>query len=258
MIIISERINGLFRSVGKAIDKRDAGFIQKLAQEQVDAGAEVLDINTGPGVDDPADVMTWLVETVQDAVDVKLSIDTPKVDAMEAGIKVASGEAMINSTTAEEAKMNALFPLAKEYGTEIICLTLDEKGIPGDASSRCEHAMVLMAKAMEFDISPERVFLDPLILPIGAAQDQGRKVLEALSMFKAISDPPPKTVVGLSNISNNTRERSLINSTYIVMLMAYGLDAAIMDPTDQRLMEAIKTSDILLNNRLYCDDFLRA
>lgn len=257
MIVISERINGLFRSVMRAIDKRDERFIQELARKQVEAGAQVLDVNTGPGVENAPEVMTWLVNTIQDAVDAKLSIDTPKIDAMEAGVKASKSAVIINSATAEAKKMETLFPLAKEHDADVICLTLDEKGIPNDANSRCELAMTMVAKAMEYGIEVERLYLDPLILPIGAAQDQGPKVLEALSMFKAISDPPPKTVVGLSNISNNTKERPLLNRTYMVMLMAYGLDAAIMDPTDNELMAAVKASEVLLNKKLYADDFLK-
>ncbi|MFQ6106192.1 MAG: dihydropteroate synthase [Thermoplasmata archaeon] len=257
MIVISERINGLFKSVSKAIDNKDAEFLQNLARDQVAAGADVLDLNTGPGVDDPAGTMKWMVESVQDAVDVPLSIDTPNVQAMEAGITAAKDKVIINSTTAEAAKMEALFPLAQNYDSEMICLTLDEKGIPNDANSRAELAMVMVTKAMEFGISTDRLYLDPLVLPVGAAQDQGMKVLEALGMFKAIADPAPKTVVGLSNVSNNTKERPLLNRTYLVMLLAYGLDAAIMDPTDKDLMYAAKAAEILLNKRLYADDFLR-
>lgn len=258
MIVISERINGLFTSVMRAIDSKDEKFIQDLAVSQVEAGAGILDINTGPGVDNAPEIMTWLVKTVQDAVDVQLSIDTPKMDAMEAGVKAANKKVLINSTTAEAEKMGILFPMAAEHGSDIICLTLDEKGIPNDANSRCELAMVMVAQAMELGIDTTRIYLDPLVLPVGAAQDQGPKVLEALSMFKAIADPAPKSVVGLSNVSNNTKERSLLNRAYLAMLMANGLDSAIMDPNDGELMAIVKASEVLLNKKLYADDFLRA
>jgi 5-methyltetrahydrofolate corrinoid/iron sulfur protein methyltransferase len=102
------------------------------------------------------------------------------------------------------------------------------------------------------------MFLDPLVLPVGAAQDQGMKVLEALRMFKTLCEPAPKTTVGLSNVSNSTKERPLINRTYLTMLMAYGLDSAIMNPSDTELMNALRTSEILLNQKLYCDSYLRA
>ena len=257
MIVISERINGLFRSVGKAVDKRDAAFVQDLARKQVACGASILDINTGPGRDDAEEVMRWMVETVQDAVGAQLSIDAPKPKVIEAGIKAAKDRVLINSTTAEMAKMESLFPLAKEYGSDIICLCLNEQGIPNDAASRCEMAMVMLTKAMEYDIGTERIFLDPLAMPVGAAQDQGPKVLEALTMFKQLSSPPPKTTVGLSNVSNNTTQRPILNRTYLVMMMAHGLDSAIMDPMDPELIAAAKTADILMNRKLYAHDFLK-
>lgn len=258
MIIISERINGLFKSVEKAIAAKDAKKIQELAIEQVEAGANYLDINTGPGVDNAAEVMVWLINAIQEVVDVPLCIDTADIKTMSAGLNAVKGRKMINSTTAEEEKMNALFPLAKEYDAEIICLTLNKKGIPNDANGRCELALQMITKAMEYEISIENIYLDPLVLPISAAQDQGPKVMEALSMFKTLCEPPPKTVVGLSNISNNTKERELINKTYIIMLMAHGLDAAIINPKDEGMINAIKTAEILLNKKLYCDSYLRA
>jgi 5-methyltetrahydrofolate corrinoid/iron sulfur protein methyltransferase len=257
MIIISERLNGLFNKVGKALDEKDKKALQDLAVEQVNLGATMLDINTGPGRDDPAGDLTWMIETIQEVTDIPICIDTPDANAMEAGLKVAKGKVMVNSTTAEAAKMEKLFPLAAQYNADIIALTLDEKGIPNDAASRGEMALIMITKAMEAGLPTENIFLDPLVLPVGAAQDQGKKVLEALDMFKTLCDPAPKTVVGLSNVSNNTKQRPLLNRTYLIMLMAHGLDAAICDPFDTELMNAIKTSEILLNKKLYADDFLK-
>lgn len=257
MLVISERLNGQFKAVGKALDEKDKKTLQDLVLEQVKLGANMLDVNTGPGRDDPAGDITWMVETIQEVSDTPICIDTPDPNAMEAGLKAVKGKVMINSTTAEAFKMEKLFPLAAQYNADIIALTLDEKGIPNDAPSRGEMALIMITKAMESGISTENIYLDPLILPIGAAQDQGKKVLESLDMFKTLCDPAPKTVVGLSNISNNTKQRPLINRTYLVMLMAHGLDAAIMDPGDTELMDAVKAAEILLNKKLYADDFLK-
>lgn len=257
MLIISERLNGLFKSVGKALDEKDKSTLQTLAQEQVKLGANMLDVNTGPGRDDTAADITWMVETIQEVTDTPLCIDTPDPNAMDAGLQVAKGKVMINSTTAEAKKMDQLFPLAAKYNADIISLTLDEKGIPNDATSRGEMALIMITKAMEYGISTENIYLDPLVLPVGAAQDQGPKVLEALDMFKNLCDPAPKSVVGLSNISNNTKQRPLLNRTYLIMLMAHGLEAAICDPFDTELINAIKASEILLNKRLYAHDFLK-
>ena len=256
MLIVSERINGQFSSVSQAIDQRDAKYIQELAIKQVECGANYLDINTGPGRDDAPACMEWLVKTVQEVVDTPLCLDSPGPKTMEAGLRVREGKTIINSTTAEMKKMERFFPLANEYDADIVCLTISEKGIPNDAESRTELAMLMLTTAMEFGVMPERVFLDPVILPVGAAQDQGKVVINSLSQFKLLNDPAPRTIVGLSNISNMAKERSLLNRTFLAMLMSTGLTAAIMDPEDRELMKIVKAGEILLNEKLYCDDFL--
>jgi len=257
MLVISERINGLFTSVGKAIDARDAKFIQDLAVKQVEHGAQALDINVGPGREDGPAAMEWLVSTVQEVAAVPLSLDTSGPKTMEAGLKAARNPVIMNSTTAEEKRMERFFPLCREYGAEIICLCMDEKGIPNSADARAEMAMLMMTEAMEHEIMPDRLYLDPLVLPTNAAQDQGRKVVQAVQMFQSLNDPVPRTVVGLSNVSNGTKERSLLNRTYLAMLMGAGLTAAICDPEDEELMKVIKAGQVLLNEKLYCDGFLR-
>ncbi|HEY3421398.1 MAG TPA: dihydropteroate synthase [Methanomassiliicoccales archaeon] len=258
MIVISERINGLFTSVGRAIDNRDAKFIQQHALKQVECGANILDINVGPGREDGPAAMDWLVRAVQDVTDVPLCLDTPGAKTMTAGLKACKNKVVMNSTTAEKKRMDVFFPLAREYNADIICLTMDERGIPNDAESRAEMAMVMMTTAMENEIMPERLFLDPLILPTKAAQDQGSKVIKAIELFQQLNDPSPRTVVGLSNISNGAKDRPLVNRTFLAMLMGAGLSAAILDPEDTQLMETLKTAQILRNEKLYCDDYLRA
>ena len=258
MIIISERINGLFKSIGKAIDNRDAGTIQEAVRRQMECGANALDLNIGPGrgIEGP-DTMRWLVQTVQEVTDLPLSIDSPSIKTLEAGLAASENPTIINSTTAEMEKMTKLCPLAARYDSDIICLTMDERGVPNDADSRAEMAMLMMTTAMEFAVMPEKILLDPLILPASAAQDQGRKVIESLKMFQMLNDPAPRTVVGLSNISNGASDRSLMNRTFFEMLAGAGLTAAIMDPEDSELMDVVKTTDILLNNKLYCSGYLR-
>jgi 5-methyltetrahydrofolate corrinoid/iron sulfur protein methyltransferase len=257
MLVISERINGLFTSVGRAIDQRDAKYIQDLAVKQLECGAQALDINVGPGREDGPAAMEWLVSTVQEVAAVPLSLDTSGPKTMEAGLKAAKNRVIMNSTTAEEKRMERFFPLCREYGTEIICLCMDERGIPNSADARAEMAMLMMTKAMEHEIMPDRLYLDPLILPTNAAQDQGRKVVQAVQLFQGLNDPAPRTVVGLSNVSNGTKQRSLLNRTYLAMLMGAGLSAAICDPEDEELMKIVKAGQVLLNEKLYCDDFLR-
>lgn len=258
MFVISERINGLFTSVGKAIDRRDAKWIQDHALLQIECGAQALDINVGPGRDDGPAAMEWLVNAVQEVTDLPLCIDTPGVKTMTAGLKAAKNRTIMNSTTAEKKRLDAFLPLCKEYGSDIICLTMDEKGIPNDAESRTELAMLMITTAMEHEIMPDRLLLDPLVLPTKAAQDQGTKVIKAIEMFQSLNDPPIRTVVGLSNISNGCKDRPLVNRTFMAMLMGAGLSAAILDPEDKAMMDVIKTGQVLRNEKLYCDDYLRA
>ena len=258
MLVISERLNGLFTAVGQAIDARDERFIQQHAVQQVECGAHALDLNVGPGRDDGPAAMEWLVRTVQEVTDLPLCIDTPGIKTMTAGIKACRNKLIINSTTAEMKKMQALFPLAREHDADVICLTMDERGIPNDAESRAEMAMLMITTAMEHDVMPERLMLDPLVMPIKAAQDQPVKVIKAMQLFQTLNDPSPRTVVGLSNVSNGAKERSLLNRTFLGMLMGVGLSAAIVDVQDADLMNVIKAGELLKAEKLYCDDFLRA
>lgn len=258
LIVVGERINGQFPLVAKAIDAKDSKFIQDLAHAQLDAGAHVLDINTGPGRDDSAGAMTWLVRTVQDSVDVRLSLDSPSLKVQQAGLAECKHAPLINSTTAEQKRMERFFPLAKEHNADIVCLTINEKGIPNSVDGRSEIAMTLLANAMEAGLAPEQIYLDPVVLPITAAQDQCQVLCEALTAFRTLNTPPPKTIVGLSNVSSGAEERSLLNRTYLAMLLGRGLDAAIVDPNDEELMRIVKAAEVLLNQKLYAHSFLRA
>lgn len=257
MIVIGERINGMFKKIGQAIASQDEAPIIEMAQAQVEKGANYLDLNVGPASDDPVSAMQWLVNTVRKATDAPLAIDSPKPDVIRAGLDIAGSNSLINSTTGEAEKLAALMPLAAEYGCPIIGLTIDENGVPRNAAGRAEVALKIVASAMEHGVPPENVWIDPVILPIAYTQNQP-EVLKAIGECKLLSDPPPMTVLGLSNVSQGTQYRSLVNRTYLVMAIAYGLDAAIMDPLDDDLMDAMITAELLMNKTVYCDDFLKA
>ena len=174
MFIIGERINGMFRSVARAIQERDEGAIADLARRQVNAGANALDLNTGPTEGDPAEVMAWLVRTVQDAVDVPLSLDSPKPPVIASGLAAARGSCIINSTTGARDRLDATLPLAAEYDASLIALTIDERGIPRNAEARAEVALTIVARSLEAGISPDRLYLDPIVLPVSAAPGPAR------------------------------------------------------------------------------------
>ncbi|MEW5783661.1 MAG: dihydropteroate synthase [Bacillota bacterium] len=256
MIIIGERINGMFKDIARAIKERDPKAVQEWARKQEENGAHYLDINVGPSSPAPVEAMQWLVQITQAVSDLPLCLDSTKYDAIEAGLKLCKRPAMINSVPAEQAKMERVFAMAAEYDAEIIALAMNEEGIPKDADARVGLAAEIVANAMAFDISPDKLYIDPLVLPCNVAQDHGPEVLRTLREIKLISDPAPKTVVGLSNISQGTRDRELVNRIFAVMAMSHGLDAAIADACDDELMAAVATARICLNMDIYCDSYI--
>ncbi len=258
MFVIGERINGMFTDVKKAIQAQDPAPIQQLARDQLAAGANALDINVGPASSDKLGAMQWLVGITKEVVDVPLCIDTTNAEVMKVGLEAAEGNAIINSTTGEEERMEKILPLAAEYNCPLIGLTIDAEGVPRDANGRMEIALRLVAACMEQGIATTDLYIDAVILPVNALQQVPQEILDTLQMCKALSDPPPQTVIGLSNVSQGALHRELINRIYLVMALANGLDAAIMDPLDTKLMDAAITAEVLLNRSVYCDDFLKA
>jgi 5-methyltetrahydrofolate corrinoid/iron sulfur protein methyltransferase len=242
MLIIGENITIGTDSVQNAIQERDAEAIQSKAIAQVEHGAHMLDLNIGPQKRLGAEVMEWIVDAVQDVVDVPLCLDTTNIAALEAGLKRCKKQAMLNSTSADPERLQSVMPLAAKYGASVIALTMT-KSIPPTAEGRAQLAMeVLIPKAMELGIPPEDLYLDPLVLTVQGMQDYAPQTLESLRYFKQLADPAPMTVVGLSNVSNQVswEQRSLINRTFLVMLMAAGLDAAIANPLDEEQNEFIR------------------
>jgi 5-methyltetrahydrofolate corrinoid/iron sulfur protein methyltransferase len=258
VIVIGELINGMFKDVAKAIANKEVDVIQHLAQDQVKAGASVLDVNTGPYSRDPKDDMKWLIECIQKVVNVPLALDSTKADVIEEGLKLVTKRAIINSTSADDEKMSRIFELAKRYNAQVIGLAMDRSGVPNTKDRRLELGAAIVAKAMEFGMNTEDLFLDPIVLPVNVAQAQGREVLESIREFRMLCDPAPNTTIGLSNVSQGTKYRSLINRTFMTMAVANGLTSAILDPLDKELMDAMITAELVLNKNIYCDSFLDA
>ena len=258
MFSIGERINGMFRSVGAAIRDKNPEPIQKLARNQLSAGADALDVNVGPASADPLAAMEWLVKTIREVTDAPLAIDTTKPDVMRRGLELAGPGSIITSTKGQQEQLDIFIPMASELQASVIILTIDENGIPRDANGRSEIALRAVASAMEHGLDPDKLMIDAVILPANVAQPTAAQVLETIRSVKLLSDPPPKTVLGLSNVSQGTTQRPLLNRTYLVMALASGLDAAILDVLDTEMMDAMIAAELLLNRAVYCEDFLRA
>ena len=243
MLIIGENIHIIAPPVKAAIEARDAKAIQAMALRQVEAGAGILDLNIGPQKKLGHEVMPWIVEAVQEVTDVPLSLDTTNLAAMEAGLQKCARPAMLNSASADPARLDSVMQLAAKYGARVIALTMGVDGIPTTADGRAGIAMEALLPAAEAAGVPTAdVYLDPLVLTVTCNQDVARESVEAIRMFKMMADPPPTTVVGLSNISNGCppETRPLINRTLLVMLMGAGLDSAIADPFDAQQNEFIR------------------
>ncbi|MFP3974634.1 MAG: dihydropteroate synthase [Chloroflexota bacterium] len=243
MLPIGESIHIIKKTIREAVDNRDKDFIQDLAKRQVEGGAKALDLNMGPMKKRGAETMEWMVDTVQEVTDVRLSLDTSNAEAMEAGLAKCKQRAIINSTNADPERMKVLMPMAAKYNADLICLTLRRTGLPVEAEQRVEIATDdMMPAAMEYGLPFENIIFDPLVLTVDGTQDHGPNVVRAASILKQLNDPPFKLTCGLSNVSNGHPEetRYVLNCTYLAMLMGAGMDCPIVDTLDSNVMETMR------------------
>lgn len=256
MIFIGERINTGFKDIKQAVLDKDPKPLQEWAKKQAEAGATYIDVNLGAVSAKAAD-MCWMIETVQAVVDTPISIDTNKPSILAEAIKACKKPPLINSTTAAESKLDQFLPIALKHGASIIGLAIDDAGTPKSADKRVELAATLFAKAVEAGLPPERIFLDPIVMPLKFMQEQAKEILDAARQFTLLSDPPPHIICGLSNISNGTTHKKLINRIFLVMAIANGLDAVICDVLDPDLINAAKTAELMMNREIYADSYVR-
>ena len=263
MLVVGENISVISKVVGDAIKERNAEPIIKMAKEQKEAGADYVDINIGPATKNGEELMQWIVKSIQAELDSPLALDTKNISAIEAGLEVHKGSAMINSVTGDRDKLDILMPMAKKYNSKIVGISLTEKGVPPDVDSRVEIIMEIVNSALEHGVPMENLYLDPVILPVAVLQEQVFNSIKALKIFKELKElmalpGDPKTIVGLSNVSQSSPPelKSLINRTYLSILLSHGLDSAIVDPLDKELMNVVKTFNILTNKILYAHSYL--
>lgn len=244
MYIIGENIHIISEKVKVALKERDAKFFQDLAVKQMDAGAQVLDLNLGPRKRDWEEVFPWMVKTVEAVADVPLCLDSTNLLGIEAGLKaVTKAQPIINSTSAEAERLEAVPLVAKQYGARLVALTMGKSGIPVSSDERVNIALEkLIPRCVEIDFPVEDLIIDPLVLTVSGCQEFCPELIEAVRTLPFAWDPPPAISVGLSNVSNAVphKNRPLINRVYGVMLMGAGLQMMIADPLDNKLKEAIR------------------
>ncbi len=268
MFSIGERINGMFTDVKQAIADKDKKIVQNLAIEQTKCGAYYLDVNVGTAAADQEGTMAWLVESIQEVCQTPLCLDSQKPEVIAAGLKVADtsmgillNSAPLNKKNDDEV-LDKYIDMANQAGPQgrVIALTMDKNGVPQDTDSRVAIAAEIVGKAMELGFDTDRLFIDPIILPVKVpdAQQQPGNSLAAMDQIRLLSDPAPHLVIGLSNLSQGSKDRSLINRIYLAMAISHGLDGAIVDVLDSELVDAMATAEMLMDKQLYSDSYLKA
>lgn len=241
MILIGENIHVISKQVREALINRDEKFISELIKIQ--SNMDFIDLNIGPAKGDMEEILPWLASLVKKYSDLNISFDTTNSDEMRNGLENFDGKTFINSTSSDEPRLSRMTDMAAEFGSNLIALTLSkETGIPKTSDGRLEIAFNIYEKCLEKDIDSEKLFFDPLILPVNVEQSQGLEAINTIKMIKESFDPPVKTVVGLSNISNGCPKeiRPLINRVYACLAFGAGLDAAIIDAKDAELVRILK------------------
>lgn len=257
MIIVGELINSTRKKVRQAMEEKNADFIQELAKSQDEAGADYIDVNTGAFADRELEVLEWAIKTIREVTQKPLCIDSPRSSAIELGLKLAGSPVFLNSITAEEKKYNEIIPLAKEYNANVVSLANDDSGMPEDVDSVVKVALKLANRMMSDGISADKIFIDPLIRPVSTRPDYGTIVLQSIWKIRK-EIPEIKFLCGLSNVSFGLPKRKIINQAFLIMLIAKGVDAAIMDPLDKRMIANIYAAEAILGKDEFCMNYLTA
>lgn len=254
MIIIGEKINGTIPSVKRAIEERKEEFIRDLAIRQAEAGADYIDVCAGTTPDKEVETLLWLMEIVQNAVDKPLCIDSPNPKAIEQVFEKALQPGIINSVSLEGNKCGVLYPLIQGTSWQVIALTCDDKGIPSDVQTRVEIARTLVEKAAKYDIAPDRIHIDPLVMALSADNQSMLKFVETLKAVKELF-PTVKVTSGLSNISFGMPLRKVINQYFFCIAIYAGMDSAIIDPLNRDMLTALFATEALLGRDRFCRNF---
>ena len=242
--IIGERINPTGKKRFKqALVEKDMDYILGQATEQIEAGAEILDVNVGHPEIDEKEMMIKTVKEIQSIVSVPLQIDSTKPEVIEAALRVYNGKAIVNSVNGEDKVLDTILPIVKKYGAAVIGLALDENGIPADYKGRVEIAKKILNKALSYGIPKEDVIIDCLVLTVSAEQKAAGETLKALNIVK--NELGLRTVLGVSNISFGLPNRELVNKTFLTMALTNGLDLPIMNPNVPSMVWAVRTYKVL-------------
>ena len=255
--VIGERINPTGRKLlAEEMKNGDFSRVEADALAQVAAGATILDINAGiPLADEPA-ILAKTIQLVQALVDVPLCIDSSIIDALEAGLAVYKGKALLNSVTGEDESLDRVLPLVKKYGAAVVAISNDETGISQDINVRFEVAKKIVQRAADYGIPASDVVVDPLVMPVGAINTSGRQVMELVHRLR--NELKVNTTCGASNFSFGLPNRNGVNCAFIACAVASGMTSAIINPMHAEVMLGVRGGNLMMGHDPECKDWIKA
>ncbi len=256
MIIIGEKINSTLKAIRPAMENYDADAIKDLAKRQYEAGATYIDVNAGMFINDEPERLEWLVKTVQETVSAPLAIDSPNPVALRRALEANKNtKPLINSISDESKRFNAVMPLVAEFKTGVVALCMDDTGMPETIKDRLTIAQRLIGKLTKEGVKLDDIYIDPLVRPVGTGSHYGTVAIETIRQVKA-EFPEVHIACGLSNISFGIPCRKLMNQAFLVAAMGAGMDGAIMDPLDKKLMSFVYAAEALFGLDDFCVEYL--
>lgn len=257
MIIIGELINASREAIGAAIKDEDRAAIQQVTKDQAEAGADFIDVNAGVFVGREPEYLKWLVRAVQEVTDKPCAIDSPDPRAIEAALTVHQGTPMINSISLEKERYDSLLPIIAGTDMKVIALCMSDQGMPETVEDRLKIADTLVNGLTKSNIPVDNIFVDPLVQPVSVNNSFGAEFINAI---EAIVErfPGIHTACGLSNISYGLPARKFLNQTFMTMAICKGLDGAIVNPLDRKMMATIIAAETLMGKDSFCMEYLKA
>jgi 5-methyltetrahydrofolate--homocysteine methyltransferase len=256
-VIIGERINPTGRKIlAEEMKVGDYSRVESDALAQVLSGAHMLDINAGIPLADEPRILAEAIQLVQSITDVPLSIDSSIIAALEAGLSVYQGKALVNSVTGEDEVLERVLPLVKKYGAAVVAISNDETGISEDPNERFAVAKKIVERAADYGIHYSDVIVDPLVMPIGAINTAGLQVMHVVRRLR--DELKVNTTCGASNVSFGLPNRNGINSAFLTMAMGAGMTSAITSPLHPEVMQAVRGGDVMMGNDPNCSNWIKA
>jgi len=254
-VIIGERINPTNRKL--LAEEMKAGNLERVekdAMSQINAGAQILDVNAGVPLADEPKILADSIKLIQSISDVPLCIDSSIVEALKCGLEAYQGKALLNSVTGEEERLETVLPLVKQFGCAVIGISNDDTGISEDINVRFEVAKKIVERAMDYGIPKEDILIDPLVMPIGAINDAGKQVIELIKKLQ--NELQVNTTCGASNLSFGLPNRHGLNTAFIAMAIANGMPCAITNPLEKEIMQSIRGANVVMGHDPECSDWI--